>query len=278
MFSETLYDGCSAVHRRIGLVFVDIFWKALWLVFTAALLAVFLIWIGSGIGSITWEGADPRTNPAVLISLLRGLWDAFAPQAFWGLAIVVAASAIVWLLLEAYFRSRILDWGLGDRPSLQGLSQGSRSLTCRPFKIFLASGIARASILFATILLLGSLTLIADEGRGGVATVAILTFAALAFVLTVADTLIRTDAVALLATHLLEVAGLVGGLLIFEVCIAASAIVAVLISLLHAATAVEFILTFVLAALVVILLTAIHSYLLLVRFFSIDIMRRNVDV
>jgi hypothetical protein len=62
----------------------------------------------------------------------------------------------------------------------------------------------------------------------GARTIAIVTFVSFAFLLSVLDTLIRADAVELLGTDLIRVAGLLGILMSFESMVSASFVILLL--------------------------------------------------
>src|SRR5438876_655924 len=61
----------------------------------------------------------------------------------------------------------------------------------------------------------------------GIAIASLVTLAALTFLLTIVETLLRTDAMDLLGTDLIRVTGVIGTLLLFESMIGASLLVAV---------------------------------------------------
>ena len=110
----------------------------------------------------------------------------------------------------------------------------------------------------------------------GATTVAAVIFIAVAFFLTLLDTLIRSDAVELLGTDLIRVTGLLGILLLFETMITASFVIIVLAEFLNVTRLADGLVMIGTAALVVLFLNLLHSYLLLVRFSAIGIMRENV--
>jgi hypothetical protein len=106
--------------------------------------------------------------------------------------------------------------------------------------------------------------------------IALVTVAALAFLLTVFDTLIRSDAIELLGTDLIRVTGLVGILVLTETMISGSCAVVLGVGILNIAGGREGLVMLGAAALAMVFMTVLHSYLLLVRFSAVDIMRHNV--
>ena len=128
----------------------------------------------------------------------------------------------------------------------------------------------KAAILGTTFVLLVLISI------AGAITVAAVIFIAVAFFLTLLDTLIRSDAVELLGTDLIRVTGLLGILLLFETMITASFVIIVFAEFLNVTRLADGLVMIGTAALVVLFLNLLHSYLLLVRFSAIGIMRENV--
>ena len=101
-------------------------------------------------------------------------------------------------------------------------------------------------------------------------------FAALAFSLSIVDTLIRSDAVDLLGADLFGVTGMIGTLLLFEALIGASLLVVLVAGFRNVANAREALEMLAVTTLVLLIFNFMHSYLLVVRFSAVGIMRRNV--
>jgi hypothetical protein len=263
MLSDILRSGFKLAHQRPGLIFLDCIWKLAWLVLTALLVIGTVVWVTSDLQAIEWgDTGVPAINGIVAVTILRQFWAANQGQIFALLFLVAATSALLWLLLEAFVRRKIVR----DVASDAGVT------AAKPYslKVFLASGLLKGSLLFSSAVLLLMLS------AAGARVIAIVTFIAIAFVFTILDTLIRADAVDLLGTDLIRVAGLLGILVSFEGMVAASLLVILLIGVLsvtHAASAASM---FVAAVIVAGLLNLMHSYLLLVRFSAVAIMRRNV--
>jgi len=113
------------------------------------------------------------------------------------------------------------------------------------------------------------------ETRGAaIVSLVILTF--FSFIMLLVDTLIRSDAIDLLGTNLPAVSGVIAVLAGFEALIAASFGIAFLAGLLSVSRAVEFMAMLLFAIVAAVILSFLHSYLLLVRFSAIGIMRRDV--
>jgi hypothetical protein len=101
-------------------------------------------------------------------------------------------------------------------------------------------------------------------------------FLLLAFCLTVIETLIRADAVELLGTDLIRVTALIGILMSFEMMVGASFVVMLTAGFLNVARLGEMLAMLGITGVVAVFLTLLHSYLLLVRFSAVGIMRQNV--
>jgi hypothetical protein len=136
--------------------------------------------------------------------------------------------------------------------------------------VFLASSAVKVGIFVSTVALLAVIS------NAGATVVGIGCFAALGFVVTLLDTLIRTDAVELLGTDLIRVAGLLGILMSFELMIAASGIAIVGVKVLHVASQADAIVALAFIGAGLVFLNVLHSYLLIVRYSAVAIMRRNV--
>jgi len=251
MLEDVLRKGFAVAHQRIGIIFLDLLWKAIWLIGTLAALFLIGAWLGSAVQAIGWEDTGASAvNGSIAAAVLKELWNAYKAETVWMLTAVLLLSAFGWLFLEAFFRARFV---------------GQRNT-----KLFFASGATKAAILGTTFVFLVLISI------AGATTVAAVIFIAVAFFLTLLETLIRSDAVELLGTDLIRVTGLLGILLLFETMITASFVVIVLAGFLNVTRLADGLVMIGTAALVVLFLNLLHSYLLLVRFSAIGIMRENV--
>jgi hypothetical protein len=263
MLSDILRNGFKLAHKRPGLLFLDIIWKLIWLLLSAALFFGVVVWVTSDLSGIDWgDTGVPSVNLVVAATLLREFWSANQGQILLLLFGAAATSALLWFLLEAMVRRKIvrdlaIDSGITPEPAYQ-------------LKVFLTSGILKSALLMSSIVLMLMIS------AAGARMIALVTFMVLAFVFTILDTLIRADAVDLLGTDLIRVTGLLGILVSFEGTVAASLLAILLMGVLNVTQAASAASMFVAAAIVLGLLSLIHSYLLLVRFSAVAIMRRNV--
>ncbi len=156
------------------------------------------------------------------------------------------------------------------------------------FRVFLASAALRFFVLAASAFVLALisagpfLTAPFAEWPGrwldtrGAVVAALVAFLSLAFLVTLLDTLVRGDAIDLLGKDLIRVSLMLGILMLFEAMAAASVAAAVLAGFLNVGRMGEAIAMLGAAGVGVVFLSLLHSYLLLVRFSAVDIMRRNV--
>ena len=269
--NELLRRGFRLAHRHIDSLFLDLLWKFVWLVLTAAGFLGIVVWFGSEFRSIAWVDTGNRAiNTAVAVRILREFWVENWPAIFVSVALVCGLSTAAWFFLEAEFRSRFFSGVRGQ------------------FSTFLLSNVLKCSLIAGAALAFGAICFARfftipfaewpqfwPDARGGVF-VSIITIGALGFALTILDTLVRRGALELLGTDLFRVTGLIAILLSFEAMIVSTCVVALAAGLLNVAdlkSALEMLAAIAVAAC---FMNVVHSYLLLVRYSAVDIMRENV--
>ena len=271
MLELLLREGFRLAHRRIDRFFLDLLWKFVWLVLTAAGFLGIVVWFGSEFRSIGWVDTGNRAiNTAIAVRILREFWVENWPAILVSVVTVCGLSTAAWFLLEAGFRSRLYS----------GVS--------RRFSTFLLSNVLKCSLIASTVLAFGAICFgrffaipfaewpqFWPDARGGVF-VSIVTIGALGFVLTILDTLVRRDALELLGTDLFRVTGLITILLSFEAMIVAACAVALAAGLLNVAGLKSALGMLTAIGIAIGFLNILHSYLLLVRYSAVDIMRKNV--
>ncbi len=272
MNDSVLRQGFSLAHRHIGWIFLDVLWKLAWFLLTLIGFLLVGTWFGSEFNSIDWIDTGSRAiNGAIVFGLVRQFWTAHRLEIFGAVGIVLVFSVFTWFALEAFFRARMFIVGKKIPFSTFFLSNILKS-------IFLAT----VALTFTAICFGRYLAAPISEWRqmwpdtSGAAFVAILTIVALGFVVAVADTLIRIDALELLGTDLFRVAGLIGVLVLFEAMLAASCMILIVAGLLNVSGLKSAFALLVTAAAGIGLLSVLHSYLLLVRYLAVGIMRHNV--
>ena len=260
MLDAVLREGFRLAHGRLRFVFLDLLWKAIWCLITAVALAAIAMWFGSRLQSIEWIDTENRTiNSPLAYALLRRFWAAYSGEMFAAIAIALVLSVALWFVLEATFRARIIQ----GRFEAFLLARASKCLFMG------AATFAFGAILF------GAWREFWPDTRPA-AVVALISLAALSFLLTVIETLIRANAVDLLGTDLFRVIGLIGILVLLEMMISGSAAILVAAGFLNTASLASALVMTGTAVVAIIFMTVLHSYLLLVRFSAIGIMRENV--
>ena len=251
--SQVLRDGLVLAHQRLNLILIDIVWRGIWFALMSVALAGLAIWLGNELRSFEWQGPDlavPR--PILLLVAARQFWEAYSGTllvAAMGFAIL---ATVLWLVLEAYFR--------GGREH---------------FWIFIGSSASRLTILATASLLLGFLAY-RDESRWALAVALVILFS-LALMVVILETLIRLDAIELWATDLFAVTTSIGLSFVFEV-LTLVLLTAVSGSLILSSSRLgEFAVALIFSALAFGIWSVFHSYLLVLRFSTVDIMRRSLE-
>jgi hypothetical protein len=159
-----------------------------------------------------------------------------------------------------------------------------------PFARFLLSGLAKTLLLAGSGLSLAVIvfgrflgTPVAEwpslwlDARGA-AVAGLAAFLAWAFLLTVLETMIRAGAVALLGKDLFRVSALVGILVVVEAMAVTTLLVTLGAGFLNVSGLDEAVVMGGAAAAGVLIWSVMHSYLLLVRYCAVAIMRSNADI
>src|SRR3989442_797982 len=101
MLADILRSGFALAHRRVGLILLDIIWKAIWVVLTVATLFLFGVWITSELRSIEWADTGfGAVNGLIGTALLRQFWNATRREVIATIFAVSSVSAGLWLFLE----------------------------------------------------------------------------------------------------------------------------------------------------------------------------------
>lgn len=266
--SDAIAGGMAMGLRRVALLAADLAGKAVWVTATAALVIVAMASFASGLSL-------PENLPAEL----GGFYVSAALAERWPillgrLLVSGLVSFALWSLIEAFVRSHIVR------------RTGARDPLTPVFFRFLASGILRrlsfglAAVLVVWVVLGPGLAAGSGEwmrewadirwaGAGGV-----MLLIMLAFVLMLLDTLLRCDAVDTLGPELISVVAVVAAIGLIEVGVRLSALMATVI----AVRVLPGVLVLVVAVPVVaITLSVTHSYLLVVRYSAIGIIRHQIE-
>lgn len=257
MLADILQASFARSNKRVGLIFLDILWKAVWFVCGAGAVVLVVAWFGAELRDLAWEDAGTRAaNALIAMRAVREFWGAMKGQIVLSFFLTLAVVAAAWFILEALVRSRIISSVIaGFSPRL------SNCLIARVAKTLI---LTTAALALALVWINGAPLLAAAL------------FLLLAFCLTVVETLIRADAVELLGTDLIRVTALIGILMSFEILVGASFVVMLTAGFLNVARLGEALAMLGITGVAAVFLTLLHSYLLLVRFFAVGIMRQNV--
>jgi hypothetical protein len=251
-FPDVLFVALSFSGQRLRFIILDLFWKLLWLGITAIAATLAGTWLLGTIASTPIEGPNlDAANPIILFAVLNELWTAYSPLVAGLLVLIVLLAGVTWLILESLFRG---GW--------------------KGFWVYLGSGTARVGVLCSTAATLGMFVL--QDRSMELAVLVIVLMSGIWFLVAVAETVVRRDAIQLLAVHLLPLSAVMACLQIAEVLsliilwgLAATAVLT--------ASGEEAILAAAaIAGFLAVLSVMVHSYLLAARFSAVDIMRRNI--
>ncbi len=264
---EILRQAFARARHRVGLIFLDIVWKAIWLAGTVTAVFFVAVWFGSELRGIAWEDTGVRAVNALIMGMLfRQFWAANGAAIILSVTSVIALSASAWFVLEAFVRYRMVGVVAGFRPRPD--PEPRRMLT--PVIPYVMSRIAKTVVLAAFALILAAVYL------NGAPILALILFLPVAFGLSLVETLIRADAVELIGTDLIRVTGLLGILMLFEMMMVVAFGVMLVAGFLNVARPTDAVVMLGSAGISLVFLNMLHSYLLLVRFSVVGIMRQNV--
>jgi hypothetical protein len=267
MVADILQNAFARSRERVGLIFLDVLWKAVWFICGVAAIVLVAAWFGSELRDLAWDDTGTRAmNALIAAEALREFWNSMKGEIVLFLLLTFSVVAAAWFVLEAFVRSRIISAVAGFSPRLS--NSGGRGL--KPAATCFIARVAKTFILTTAALVL------VVVWTNGAPLIAAALFLLLAFCLTVVETLIRADAVELLGTDLIRVTALIGILMSFEMMVAASFVVMLAAGFLNVARLGEALAMLGITGVVAVVLTLLHSYLLLVRFSAVSIMRQNV--
>ena len=275
--SECIAGGFALATRRIYFVFLDTAAKLMWLAGSLLLVVLAMNWAFSRIAISAEMLASFNSGvPAIAGGALLSLLIAQRSLLLGTLLVAMALSILLWIGIEAFVRAGMLP-------------VSGRSFVGDAFAYFpryLAAGIIRRLTLFTAAILVGLVAMgplltspIAQWGHAwpevrfpALAGTGIL--AILALFLLFVDTIIRSDAWSAVADDLPKVAGVIGTLAFFELALigSASGLVTVTLDIAGSGGLVVLVGGLSLAG-----LSVAHSYLLLVRYSAVGIMRREAE-
>ena len=275
--SECLAEGFRLATRRVHLVLLDSAAKLLWLAASAVILALATNWALSRItvGAEAMAAFDSGV-PILAFGAMLSLLVAHQSLLVGSLFAAFALSALLWVVMEAFIRAGILP--------VTGRSFLRDAVT--HFPRYLITGTVRRVVLLSASVLVGLVSLgpllTSPIGQWSqawpelrypvLAGVGILTL--LAIFLLIIDTIVRGDAWNAVAEDLPKVAGVIGALAFFEIALIASASMILAVALDVAGPGGPVLLG---TGITVSGLSVVHSYLLLVRYSAVGIMRHEAE-
>lgn len=231
----------------------DLLWKIAHGISVCLLIAAAAAWLIQNLAQYRWEGPElTPSNPILLGMALAEVWKTYSGTLAWTAAGVVAGTIISWIVLEALFRGGI-----------------------RSFWKYAGTRIGFLAIIVSAGMVLAALTIREGVQAGIVSAVALL---GIWWVASTTETLIRRDAADLLARDLAGVSGAMASLLGFQFLFSVAAIAVLALSvhlIFRASSPLPFFAAGCLMLATVVFWTIVHSYLVVVRYSTIDIMRAN---
>jgi hypothetical protein len=250
---DILKASLEPLNQHLRFIFLDVFWRCIWLGLTTTFLSIFWFFIVAQLGSLQWEGPDlGPSNPIILIAALQQFWDSYGVTLLGEAGLLLLSVFLLWIVLEALFRGGF-----------------------KGFWVYLGTSVGRFSVLGgagAFFLLLGP-----RDPTGGTLWIGAVVMLGLWFIVSLLETAIRRNALDLLAVDFLKVSAVVGLLMFAEAFLAfvlwGSAAAAIMAASSPAASAVALVILIVVGVFWMVL----HSYLIAVRFSAIDIMRLHAS-
>jgi len=232
----------------------DLIWKFLFFICSIVLIFGVVAWLVQDLRKFQWQGPElTPSNPILLVMALGELWRAYSGAMAWAAFGVFLGVALLWIAFEALFRG------------------GPKHIW-----LYASSRVASAAVMGSAVILLAALSV-----RGGIQSgiLSAIVLLGLWLMVSIAETLVRRNAMQLLAADLLLVLGAMGSILGIHISLTAAAVATASIGaslLLQASRPDQFLAAAFLTLVAILLWTIVHSYLLVVRYSTIDIMRGNV--
>jgi len=198
---------------------------------------------------VNWEGPDlGASNPIIVFAALRQFWNSYGAFLIMAFGLLLLVLVILWIVLEALFRG------------------GFKRLW-----LYAGTGAARAALVLGTAGIFLMLSL--GEDSAGILLIGAIVVLGMWLLVGVIESLVRRDAVDLLATSLLPLSAVLGCLRLAEGVLGFLLLGSAALVLRQSQ---EKGLAILFAVFVVIIWMIVQSYLVAARYSAIDIMRRNV--
>jgi hypothetical protein len=247
--SKVLSAALSPSNQQFRFILLDCIWRFLWLLISVGATLILGAAVLSQIRSMNWEGPDLGvSSPMILLAALRQFWNSYGAFLIVASGLLLLMLVILWIGLEALFRG------------------GFKRLW-----LYAGTGAARTALLLGTAGIF--LMLSAGDEGAGILLIGVVVVLEMWVLVGVVETLVRRDAVDLLATSLLPLSAVLGCLRLAEGVLAFVLLGSAAVALRQSE---EKALAILFAVFVVMFWMIVHSYLVAARYSAIDIMRRNV--
>jgi len=252
---SVLESGIVLSLARLRMFVLDLLWKSLYLISVFILVFAGAAYFLNELGSFHWQGPELTTSNPILLGMVAAeLWKQLSGEVAWiGIGTILAAMGLC-IFYEAIFRGGL-----------------------RQFWFYAGSRIVSFVVIASAAIFLSALVL--RDRSVEVLSLSAAIFIGVWFIVNAGETLVRRQALDLMATELQTVSGVMGILLGLHLLltIATAAIVWFGITVMeHAVSASQVFGVVLLMVVAFVFAAAVHSYLLVVRYSAIDIMRNNV--
>jgi hypothetical protein len=271
--NDTLNKALSIALDRAGFVFVDLLWKAMWLAASLGTLAALLVWFQTDLAAVRLDAPPASLSGPVSAAILaRGLWQRYGAAVLWIGSGFLILTFLLWIVMEAYFRAGMLPLS----------SDGFFSRAAAHFKTFLASSAIKILACGFALIVIGSIVVsryrmfptsdwgtVWPETRATVLA-GVIVWCIVWGLLSFFETLIRADALQSLADHLFLIGKTIATLVAFEVMVIAGVALAFGVLFSFVSGMAGILLALAACGIGLILLSTLHSFLMLVRFAAVE--------
>jgi len=239
------------LNQHLRFIFLDIFWRCIWLVCSFLAATLFGLGLIAQLGSVEWEGPVlGAPSPIILITALRKFWTVYGATLLGQLGLLLLSVLVFWIVLEALFR--------GGREG---------------FWVYVGTSVGRFFVLAGAAGFFGLLSL-RDE-TGGTLLIGAVVIVGLWFMVSLLETAIRKDAIALIGVEFSKLVTVFGMLMVVEMFLAfvlwGSAFAAIKAASSSTASGIAL----AIVAVAVPFWMVLHSYLIAIRFSVIDIINKE---
>jgi hypothetical protein len=241
------------LNQQLRFVFLDLIWRSIWLGCSLVAVGIFGFGMIAQLESIEWMGPDlGASNPIILITALREFWSAYGATFLSQLGLLALGVLIFWIVLEALFR-------------------GGR----RGFWVYLGTSVGRLSLLAGAGAFFALLA--GRDETGGTFLIGAVVILGLWFMVSLLETVIRKDALVLIAVEFPRLLAVFGTVMVAEIFLGFVLWGSVVAALKGTSSPEGGAAALAITAIAVPFWLVLHSYLIALRFSAIDIIRNAVS-